>query len=206
MMDRKTMLNDVARQITSRIPDHPLRVAIDGIDTAGKTTLANELAELLRSQGNAVIRASIDGFHHPKAVRSQRGSLSPEGYYEDSFNYPALKTALLDPLGQAGSRRYKVRVFDFQTNSAIETPEQMAETRAILIFDGVFLQRPEIRACWDIKIFVDIPFDLALTRAIERDVALFGSIEVVRERYLKRYIPDSSFILSGAHRKQTLIS
>jgi uridine kinase len=43
-----------------RIP-HPTRVAIDGVDAAGKTTLDDELAEVLRERGRGVIRASIDG-------------------------------------------------------------------------------------------------------------------------------------------------
>jgi uridine kinase len=67
-----------------RLP-HPIRVAVDGPDAAGKTVLADELGEALVARGRAVIRASVDGFHRPRE-RYRRGPDSPEGYYEDSFD------------------------------------------------------------------------------------------------------------------------
>lgn len=36
------------------------------------------------------------------AVRRRRGALAPEGYFYDSFNYPALVEVLLQPLGPGG--------------------------------------------------------------------------------------------------------
>ena len=57
-----------------------LRVGIDGVDGAGKTTLADTLADALEAAGIAVIRASVDGFHHPRAVRYRLGRESPEGF------------------------------------------------------------------------------------------------------------------------------
>jgi hypothetical protein len=46
----------------------------------------------------SVIRASVDGFHNPRAVRYEGGRYSPEGYFENSYNYAALKQCFLDPL------------------------------------------------------------------------------------------------------------
>ncbi len=66
---------------------HPVRVAIDGVAGSGKTTLANDLAPLCANAGRDVVRASIDGFHRPRAERYRRGSESPDGFYEDSFDY-----------------------------------------------------------------------------------------------------------------------
>ena len=42
---------------------HPVRVAIDGPDAAGKTILADELVPLIERSGRPVVRASIDRFH-----------------------------------------------------------------------------------------------------------------------------------------------
>jgi uridine kinase len=55
--------------------------------------------------------------------------------------------------------------------------------------DGVFLLRPELAALWDYRILVEAPFSVTLERAERRDVALFGSVDAVRARYLERYIP-----------------
>ena len=84
---RKKLLNDLSENILKiRIP-HPTRVAIDGVDAAGKTSLAYELGKVLLEKKKNVIRASIDGFHNPGYIRYKRCKDSPEGYYYDSFNY-----------------------------------------------------------------------------------------------------------------------
>lgn len=186
---RASLLEQLADLILQVERPHPLRVAIDGIDAAGKTTLANELAAIIERRGRPVMRASIDGFHRPRAARYQRGEISPEGYYLDSFDYPALLSALLVPLGPGVSRLYRRAVFDFRTDSPINASPLPAPARAILLFDGVFLLRPELNPHWDFRIFVDISFGTCLRRAIQRDISLFGSPEAIRARYEQRYLP-----------------
>jgi uridine kinase len=85
-MERIALLEELSGRIAAMERPHPVRVGIDGVDGVGKTTLANELVDPLRQRGLPVIRASIDGFHHPRTVRYRRGRSSPEGYYRDSFN------------------------------------------------------------------------------------------------------------------------
>ena len=188
-MNRSALIDRLAQAIDHVPCLHPLRVAIDGIDAAGKTSLADELAAELRGRGRQVIRASIDGFHNPRAVRYARGPLSPEGYFLDSFNYPLLKQALLDPLGPGGSRVYRAAVFDHRADCALDLPEQIAPQNAVLLLDGVFLFRPELARCFDLKIFVDISFAESLRRALTRDLPSLGSLQTIEERYHRRYIP-----------------
>jgi uridine kinase len=180
-----------------------VRVAVDGPDAAGKTTLADELASGLRNRGRVVIRASIDGFHRPRAERYRRGADAPEGYYEDSFDYGALRHALLDPLGPGGSRAYRRAVFDFRTDAPRSEPETVPPEDAVLLFDGVFLLRPELFESWDLRIFVSVGFDEALRRALDRDAALFGSRHEVERRYRSRYIPGQRLYLAGARPTET---
>lgn len=188
-MNRSELLEAIADTINAIQCAHPVRVGVDGVDASGKTTLADELVQPLQARRRDVIRASVDRFHLPQAVRHQRGSLSPEGYYYDSFDYDALKADLLVPLGEGGSRRYRTEKFDYRVERQLESAWQTANEHAVLIVDGVFLQRPEINTYWDLRIWVDVPFEVALERAYVRDVELFGSVDVVRERYEKRYIP-----------------
>lgn len=186
----------MAARIDSITVDHPTRVGIDGVDAAGKTTIADEIAASLQASGRTVIRASIDGFHNPSAVRRQRGSNSPQGYFLDSFNYSALRAVLLDPLGPAGSRHYRRAIFDFRTDTEVEAPLEEASVDSTLLFDGVFLLRPEIQDCWDFSIFVHADFSTTLGRAMARDVELFGSEEEVLRRYTERYVPGQKIYLS----------
>jgi len=194
-MDRSELLAELTRRIDSVKRDHPLRVAIDGVDAAGKTTLAYELAGRLHISGRQVIRASIDGFHNPRAVRYRRGSDSPEGYFLDSFDYNALKRLLLVPLGPVGNREYQTTIFDYRTESALPSPLRRARPDSILVFDGIFLLREELSGLWDYRLFVHADFDTVIRRAVLRDRGLFGTAEQVEERYRKRYIPGQQMYL-----------
>lgn len=144
---------------------HPVRVAIDSIDTA---TVADELSALIRNRGRSAVRATIDGFHNPRRLRYRRGRNSPEGYYVGSFDYHAFQSMLLDPMGPGGSRDYRSAAFDYRTDFAIVQPLQRAPADAVLLVDGIFLQRSELARVWDLVIFVDVTFETAAARALER--------------------------------------
>ena len=192
---RVSVIDDVASQIAAITRPHPVRVAIDGVDAAGKTSFADKLAPALTMLGRPVIRASIDGFHNPAAVRRRRGALSPEGYFHDSFNYRALVETLLRPLGPGGSLAFRRAVFNFRTDTIVDAPLERAERNAILLLDGVFLLRPKLRAHFDFSIFLRADFSITLARAERRDLELLGSVEEVRRRYRERYIPGQQLYL-----------
>lgn len=118
-----TPRREVLDELVARLPPSSgrgvLRVAIDGVDGAGKTHLADELAELLSASGRSTIRASVDGFHNPRAIRYRRGRDSPEGFFLDSYDYDGLKAALLDPLSPTGTKRYRVAIFDHRSDEPV---------------------------------------------------------------------------------------
>ena len=194
-MERGELLELLGGLLLEREPPHPLRVAIDGPDGAGKTMLGDELAEQLSGK-RPVIRAGIDGFHNPRAYRLRRGADSPEGYFLDSFDYEALRTLLLEPLGPGGSRRYRRACFDYRVDEKVEAPEEEASPDSLLLVDGVFLLCPELRKFWDFSIFVDADFEEIIRRAEARDRELMGGVEAVRERYRTRYVPGQKLYFS----------
>lgn len=194
-MKRRELVEKISRLIRQTENPHPTRVAIDGIDNAGKTTLAAELGQELQKKNCSIIRASIDGFHRTREERHRRGTLSPDGYFYDSFDLDALMEKLLKPLGPAGDLRYTKAVFDFRTDSPVPKTLQKAKPDAILLFDGVFLLRHELNILWDFRIFVQVSFETALDRARLRDMNLFGSVAETEKRYLERYIPGQKIYL-----------
>ncbi len=198
-MARDRVLAEVVDRIAAVRPGHTLRVAIDGIDAAGKTTLADELAPLLAARGRPVIRATIDGFHNPRSVRYQRGRLSPEGYFQDSFNLAAVVDSLLAPLSPGGDGVYRSAAFDYRVDAPVHVAPQQAPPQAILLFDGIFLARPELAPYWDLFLFVHISFDTCLARAWERNKGSSETEETVRRRYQTRYLPAQRAYLA-AHR------
>jgi uridine kinase len=188
-MSRAERIDELATAIVAARPRHPIRVAIDGVDGSGKTTLADELVEPIRRAGCEVIRASIDGFHNPRAIRYARGSDSPEGYFLDSFDYTALRQVLLEPLGPNGNRKFRAAVFDYRVDRPAETPQRVAVHDAVLLFDGVFLQRPELEGFWDLTVWVDAPFEITVERAVARDARNGGDAGETRGKYERRYVP-----------------
>jgi uridine kinase len=58
-----------------------IRIAVDGVTAAGKTTFADKLADLL----GGVARITIDDYHRPP----------PQNYYPDSFDFDAFRAAVL---------------------------------------------------------------------------------------------------------------
>lgn len=196
---RPEIVARLADLIAARRPERVLRVAIDGPDAAGKTTLAGELAAAITGRGRPVIRVGIDGFHRPRAIRQQRGPLSAEGYFLDSFDYAALRHYVLDPLGPGGDGRYKAAVFDFRTDTPHDQPFEQAASNAVLLMDGVFLLRGDLRSSWDLTVYVEVSPQESVRRALERDLPLFGSREVVEDRYRHRYLPGQELYRSTAH-------
>ena len=128
------------------------------------------------------MRASIDGFHRPRAERYRRGDASPEGYYRDAFDYDAVRAVLLEPLWPGEDRRYRTSVFDLHADAPTDETWSVAAADALVLVDGVFLLRPELAPRWDFRILVDADRDERLRRARERDASLFGSPEAVRDR------------------------
>ena len=203
-MTRKQIIEGLVDLICGVERPHPLRVAIDGVDAAGKTTLAEDMSPLIESRGRPVIRASVDGFHNPRMVRYQRGENSPEGYYLDSFDNDAILQKVLIPLGPGGNRKYHPRVFDFRLDIPTHESWREAPVDAILLFDGVFLLRPELREYWDFSIFVDANFDVSVPRAVRRDVARSnGKLdwETTFAKYNQRYVPGQQIYLAKSNPK-----
>jgi len=206
-MKRSELLRVLAERIVAVQRPHPTRVGIDGVDGVGKTTMADELAEVVRMHGRTVVRASVDGFHNPRSVRYQRGRTSAEGYFFDSFNYPELITTLLSPLGLGGTRRHRRAVFNYRIDSPVDTPYETAPPDAILLFDGVFLLRPELIAYWDLSIFLDAPFEVTVARMAQRDGSSSSQIDAPENRryvegqqlYLKKHDPRQSATILVNH-------
>lgn len=184
---RRDLLAALANDVLSRRSGHPLRVAVDGPTAAGKTTLADELGELL-GRSAPVIRAGLDGFHRPRALRYARGRRSATGYYEDARDYAAVRKELLDPLGPGGSRRFRRAIFDLDADVAIDAPQEDAEPDAILIVDGTFLQRDEFAGAWDIVVFLDVDPATSLKRGVARDASVLGGHEAAAALYHERYL------------------
>jgi uridine kinase len=143
-------------------PDRLTRIGIDGVDAAGKTVLAEEVAQLLTKRQRPCVRVSVDYFERPRGERYVRGDLSPEGYYLDAFDVGRFRDHVL----------------------SIDGPTGLA-----LVADGVFLQRSELADLWDATVWVEADLEVAARRGAARDLRWFDPPEELHERYRLRYLP-----------------
>lgn len=194
---RKQVLGEVSDRILALRLDHPIRVGIDGHSAAGKTTLADELAAILRSRTTRpVLRVTIDHFKRHVGLRTQYPPGSPESYYFEMFDVDAIRDELLVPLGPGGNRRYRSQIMDVSGRTPIDSGVQVAPDDAILVADGGFLQKPALSRHWDLRVYLHIDTAEVLRRGTIRDQAWMDSPEAAAARYRTYYIPGEELYLA----------
>ena len=164
----------------------PLLIGIDGKDASGKTTVANNLSAALHNQTEReIIRVSLDDFFQPRAIRTRQENQA-RGCYEDTFDIQGIVNRLLAPVKTKGT--YITKIFDYKTDTPINFSTKHADSNAIFVVDGVFIQRPEFREYWDYVVLLDVSDEIAIERGSIRDTNRIGNIEAARSKYINRYI------------------
>jgi uridine kinase len=185
--ERAALIKDVAARVTGIAPGR-LRVAIDGMTCAGKTSFGHELAAALRELGRPTMRASMDDFKNTWREARELGydRLSGEGYYRNAYDFRSARELLLAPAGPDGSGELVLCAHDPLTGEDHRGTTIAAPADAVLIVDSVFALRPEYNEFWDYRIWLEVDPDLALRRGIARDTPTEGAAEaasVHRDRY-----------------------
>ena len=155
------------RQLVSAIrrdaPAGRVVVAVDGGSGTGRSgaggvRFANDLAEVFREAGADAFRASLDGFHTPRAYRTRLGPETPDSYYRDAYDEVAFRRVLLDPFRMGGSAGFQLVAFDEVRDQPVEARWLTAGRDAVLVLDGEFVLRPSLRDAWNASVLlVDAP-------------------------------------------------
>jgi len=172
-VDRTAVLDLVTEAVMRTASCGRALVGIDGASGTGKSTFADELARSLGAVAAVVVRASIDSFHRPRSERYRLGAASPVGYYRESHDLESLQQYLLRPFG-LGAGFYRRATFDEPADRPIDVAAEPVPDTGILVFDGLFLHRPELVGYWDFSVFL-----MADSRS-----------EATWQEYLSRDLPD----------------
>lgn len=142
-------------------------VAIDGRGGAGKSSLAGWLA----SQVDGTV-IHVDDFGRPGAP------------YDD-WDWHRLRTQVLEPLRADRDCRYQR--YDWAADGLGEWVDLRAS--GIVIVEGVTVLREALGDLWDLKVWVETPYDLRLERGVERD----GETE--RETWVTWWMPQEDIYI-----------
>lgn len=186
---RRAELRQLLSMIREVRPGGRALVAIDGLDGAGKTVLAEELVELAAEDSSGsgdnrlVASLSIDGFHHPRAVRYARGK-GPESFFHDSYDYDAFIRSVVTPFREGTP--IIPAVWDVNTDAPAAPARAELPPRCVLLVEGIFLHRPELRTHWDASVWVEVPFEVSVPRGNVRFPGQHDSIPeaAVNHRYV----------------------
>ncbi len=156
-------------------------VAVDGVGGSGKTTFAAALADRIRTRPVLVLHA--DDFFASAEVRHARGRHSPDGFWLDAYDYPALTAWALEPLRADGDGSYRGSSFDRGTGRTVQPEAQRAADGALVLVEGPFLHRDELVSFWDHSLFLDVPFEETERRMARRDGLAPDTVRALMQRY-----------------------
>lgn len=166
---------EAMRWLRSRLRLRPGRtlVAIDGLPGAGKTSFADELAELLADCGTECVRISLDDY-----------GLSADADPAEIF---AFVTDVIEPLASGGSGRYRTPAVDAsgqpQWACVAESAVVVVEGRSL--HAAPFCTSPDQRL-WNLSVWLDVPLDEADRR---RSPTSEPSPRLAQLRYLRECDP-----------------
>ena len=134
-------------------------VAIDGPSGAGKTVLAEALQQ-------SILVATVvhmDDFYSDVGT-DPPGGLTPEEGCAQYVDWRRLQERVLDPLKNGDTCQYQVYDWIAQRLDAWVT----VRPEGVLILEGVYAMRPELRGYYDVTVYVDAPRETRLSRLNER--------------------------------------
>jgi uridine kinase len=166
-------------QLAARIELTPRRaqtllVGIDGRGGSGKSTLARGLVELLHG---AIVE--FDDFYLPSGDRARRAAVGDDEIGGD-FDWRRLCDQVLQPLSQDRPARYQC--YDWQRDEIGKWNE--LRPGGIVIVEGNYSIRPELRAFYDVTLWVEAPHETRLARGVARDG------EQARTKWLAQWMPE----------------
>lgn len=141
--------------------------AVSGIDASGKGAIAAQIAAGLERAGLRVASIGLDPWHQPAGVRF--AAEDPGGtFYRSAFRFDELFERLIEPLRRDRSIVLEERLIDLATDATYEHTFRFEHVDIILL-EGIFLLRRDLRPRYDVSIWIDCPFEVALARALRRN-------------------------------------
>ncbi len=153
-------------------------IGIAGGSGSGKTTLARALAQAL---GPSVrIIAEDDYYRCSTAVPD----FDPRAHNFDALDSKDMARLAADLAALKQGRPIEKPLYDYVTHTRRAETETVAPAEYVIVEGILALADADVRAAYDLAVWLDTPGDLRLLRRVRRDVAERGrSIESVLDQY-----------------------
>ncbi|MCL2738898.1 MAG: uridine kinase [Bacteroidales bacterium] len=156
-----------------------LIIGIAGGTGSGKTTVVNQITEVLSPNKVAIIPQDAyykDSSHLPLSERLELNFDHP-----DSLDFDLLVSHLKE---LRKGRSIKQPIYSYLTCSRAKETIHVEPAHVIIVEGILIFNCTELRTCMDIRVFVDADADDRLSRVICRDIMERGrSIDKVLQRY-----------------------
>lgn len=136
-------------------------VGVSGVDGAGKSWLCARLSGLLGARGLRVATLGVDGWRTAPEERF-RGPDWGRRFYECAYRWD-------------------------EARAALDSARRSAQ-HDLVLFEGIFALADERRGWFDLTIWIDCPFEVALGRALERNQE-GREAPALRDEYERVYWP-----------------
>jgi uridine kinase len=142
---RRDVITSLADEILHNYGRGRVIVGIDGLEGSGTTAFAADLVARLQKRGHAAFHARMQDFRTPPDRRVSDGTAPGPDRYGDEFDVSSFRRVLVEPFRLAGSTGFVAAFWDEERDQPIEPKWLTAPEDAILVVDGAYLQRPDIR-------------------------------------------------------------
>lgn len=163
----------------------PLFIAVAGGSGSGKTTIAQSVVDLVGR--DKVVYLQQDAYYRDQS------HLEFEERLEINYDHPdSIELELLvEHLNALRNGEVIERpVYDFATHTRTDETYTIAPEPAVIVEGILLLADPDLRDCFDVRVYIDTEPDVRLMRRIQRDIVeRRRSVESVLAQYEKTVRP-----------------
>jgi uridine kinase len=176
----------IERRIERREGDRAMLVAISGIDGSGKGFTTAMLDSALRWRGRRTAVLHVDDWieHVDRRFDSARHA---EHFYERGIRLDEMFDRLVTPLRDRRSIRLVAMQAHVTCSNTLTPHRYEFDDVEIILLEGIFLLRRDLRRLYDFSIWIDCSYETALARALDRNQEGLMRDELIRDYHAIYY-------------------
>jgi uridine kinase len=163
-------MNDLVNLILSKQKEMPsnqcLLVGISGIDASGKGFITSGLTDKIERKGFKAANINLDGWLNLPEIRFDPNNPA-ENFYQNAIRFDEMFEKLIWPLKKNSSVNL-IADFAEETAAEFKRHQYCFQNIRIILLEGIFLFKKEFKEYFDLKIWVECSFEIALKRAVAR--------------------------------------